>query len=60
MVPVEDLRLNSHMGKQPLSGWRLPSSHLCNDGVKALVDSICERWALGDGKPPACVLGTQG
>lgn len=43
MLPLTELRLNSFMYNQQPAVNRASQSHLDNDGVRALVDSICHR-----------------
>ena len=50
MMNLCELRLDSHSFKQqPLN--RVGLSHIDNEGVKALVDSICARSLTQKGKP---------
>ena len=44
MLPLVELRLDSFIYKQQPTLSRSSYSHVDNDGVKALVDSICNRW----------------
>ncbi len=44
MLPLVELRLDSYIYKQQPTLSRSSYSHVDNDGVKALVDSICNRW----------------
>ena len=44
MLPLVELRLDSYIYKQQPTLSRSSYSHVDNDGVKALVDSICTRW----------------
>lgn len=46
MLPLSELRLDSLIYKQQptLSRSSYSHSHVDNEGVKALVDSICHRW----------------
>ena len=44
-LALEDLRLTSQVYKKQPSLSRLCCSHLDDDGVKALVDAICQRCA---------------
>ena len=41
-----ELRLDSFIYKQQPTLSRSSYSHVDNDGVKALVDSICNRWCV--------------
>ena len=43
MLPLVELRLDSFIYKQQPTLSRSSYSHVDNDGVKALVDSICNR-----------------
>ena len=57
MLPLVELRLDSFIYKQQPTLSRSSYSHVDNEGVKALVDSICNRWCAmitGDG---ACGRG---
>ena len=54
MLPLVELRLDSYIYKQQPTLSRSSYSHVDNDGVKALVDSICNRWcAMASGKSRA-------
>lgn len=44
LLPVADLRLDSYVYKQQPTLSRSSYSHVDNEGVKALVDGICNRW----------------
>ncbi len=44
MLPLTELRLDSLIYKQQPTLSRAAYSHVDNEGVKALVDSICNRW----------------
>ncbi|EFJ39893.1 hypothetical protein VOLCADRAFT_100415 [Volvox carteri f. nagariensis] len=44
-LPVADLRLDSYVYKQQPTLSRSSYSHVDNEGVKALVDGICNRWS---------------
>jgi hypothetical protein len=44
MLPLVELRLDSFIHKQQPTLSRSSYSHVDNEGVKALVDSICNRW----------------
>ncbi len=44
MLPLFELRLDSFIHKQQPTLSRSSYSHVDNEGVKALVDSICQRW----------------
>jgi len=44
MLNLVELRVDSFMFKQQPTLGRSSYSHLDNDGVKALVDSMCTRW----------------
>jgi len=44
MLPLFELRLDSFIHKQQPTLSRSSYSHVDNEGVKALVDSICHRW----------------
>ena len=46
-LPVTELRLDSYVYKQQPTLSRSSFSHVDNEGVKALVDSICGRWGSG-------------
>lgn len=57
MLPLRELRLNSYTYSQQPAINRSSQSHLDNDGVRALVDSICHRINARPGMPlhlPAC------
>lgn len=43
LLPLTELRLNSYMYNQQPAINRASQSHLDNEGVRALVDSICHR-----------------
>lgn len=45
MLPLMEMRLDSFIYKQQPTLSRSSYSHVDNDGVKALVDSICNRWS---------------
>jgi len=49
MLPLMEIRLDSFIYKQQPTLSRSSYSHVDNDGVKALVDSVCNRW---------CAMGT--
>ncbi len=50
MLPLVELSLDSFIYKQQPTLSRSSYSHVDNEGVKALVDSICNRWcAMGQG-----------
>ncbi len=65
LLPVADLRLDSYVYKQQPTLSRSSYSHVDNEGVKALVDGICNRWcAQNSGEwrlpsctPPVCPVG---
>ena len=44
MLPLLELRLDSFIYQQQPTLSRSSYSHVDNEGVKALVDSICIRW----------------
>jgi len=44
MLPLYELRLDSFIHQQQPTLSRSSYSHVDNEGVKALVDSICQRW----------------
>ncbi|KAG1666522.1 hypothetical protein FOA52_014419 [Chlamydomonas sp. UWO 241] len=46
MLPLMEMRLDSFIYKQQPTLSRSSYSHVDNDGVKALVDSICNRWSV--------------
>ncbi len=51
MLPLVELRLDSFIHKQQPTLSRSSYSHVDNEGVKALVDSICNRWcSMGPGE----------
>lgn len=51
MLPLIELSLDSLIFKQQPTLSRSSYSHVDNEGVKALVDSICNRWcAMGNGE----------
>jgi hypothetical protein len=51
MLPLVELRLDSYIYKQQPTLSRSSYSHVDNEGVKALVDSICNRWcAMASGQ----------
>lgn len=50
-LPLTELRLNSFMYNQQPAINRASQSHLDNDGVRALVDSICHRVSARPGTP---------
>jgi hypothetical protein len=57
MLPLTELRLNSYTYSQQPAINRASQSHLDNDGVRALVDSICHRINSRPGEPPlSCPL----
>jgi hypothetical protein len=43
-LPLTELRLDSFIYKQQPTLSRSSYSHVDNEGVKALVDAICNRW----------------
>ena len=47
LLPLRELSLDSHAYRQHPSMPRPQYSHLDNDGVKGLVDSICSRMRTG-------------
>jgi hypothetical protein len=47
MLPLRELCLDSHAYRQHPSMPRPQYSHLDNEGVKGLVDSICSRMRTG-------------
>lgn len=51
MLPLTELRLNSFMYNQQPAINRASQSHLDNEGVRALVDSICHRVNARAGTP---------
>lgn len=48
MLPLRELALDSHAYRQQPSMPRPQYSHLDNEGVKGLVDSICNRMRSGE------------
>jgi hypothetical protein len=54
MLPLRELALDSHAYRQQPSMPRPQFSHLDNEGVKGLVDSICSR--MRSGKQCVCQL----
>jgi hypothetical protein len=48
MLPLRELALDSHVYRQQPSMPRPQFSHLDNEGVKGLVDSICSRMRRGE------------
>lgn len=48
MLPLRELSLDSHAYRQQPSMPRPQFSHLDNEGVKGLVDSICSRMRSGE------------
>mmetsp|Transcript_14077 Transcript_14077/g.30515 ORF Transcript_14077/g.30515 Transcript_14077/m.30515 type:complete len:466 (+) Transcript_14077:51-1448(+) len=51
MLPLVELRLDSYIYKQQPTLSRSSYSHVDNEGVKALVDSICNKWCAGRATP---------
>lgn len=53
MLSLVELRLDSYIYKQQPTLSRSSYSHVDNEGVKALVDSICNRWCaiISDMRP---------
>uniref|UniRef100_A0A7S0RZ38 F-box domain-containing protein n=1 Tax=Chlamydomonas leiostraca TaxID=1034604 RepID=A0A7S0RZ38_9CHLO len=53
MLSLVELRLDSYIYKQQPTLSRSSYSHVDNEGVKALVDSICNRWCaiMSDMRP---------
>lgn len=47
MLPLTELRLDSFIYKQQPTLSRSSYSHVDNEGVKGLVDSVCSRWSTG-------------
>lgn len=59
-LPVVDLRLDSFVYKQQPTLSRSSYSHVDNDGVKALVDGICQRWCtMNTGWLPGAAAGAR-
>lgn len=57
-LPVADLRVDSAVYKQQPTMSRSSYSHVDNEGVKALVDGICNRQSAGkSGHPGVEVRG---
>eukprot|EP00878_Enallax_costatus_P031742 GHUV01034759.1.p1 GENE.GHUV01034759.1~~GHUV01034759.1.p1 ORF type:complete len:484 (-),score=175.37 GHUV01034759.1:417-1868(-) len=50
MLPLRELALDSHAYRQQPSMPRPQYSHLDNEGVKGLVDSICQRMRSGESR----------
>ena len=50
MLPLVELRLDSYIYKQQPTLSRSSYSRVDNDGIKALVDSICNHWCTGGGE----------
>jgi hypothetical protein len=48
LLPLRELALDSHTYRQHPSMPRPQYSHLDNEGIKGLVDSICSRMRTGD------------
>lgn len=48
MLPLRELALDSHAYRQQPSMPRPQYSHLDNEGVKGMVDSICSRMRSGE------------
>ena len=51
MLPLAELRLNSYLYSQQPAINRASQSHIDNDGVRALVDAICQRCSSRPGNP---------
>lgn len=49
MLPLGELRLNSYLYSQQPVINRASQSHIDNDGVRALVDAICQRVSARPG-----------
>ena len=49
MLPLGELRLNSYLYSQQPAINRASQSHIDNDGVRALVDAICQRASARPG-----------
>ena len=56
LLPLTELRLNSYMYNQQPAINRASQSHLDNEGVRALVDSICHRVNARAGLLQQCPL----
>jgi hypothetical protein len=54
MLPLRELALDSHAYRQQPSMPRPQFSHLDNEGVKGLVDSICNRMRSGEQQVSMC------
>ncbi|CAL5219983.1 g1921 [Coccomyxa viridis] len=52
MLPLTELRLNSYLYSQQPAINRASQSHIDNDGVRALVDAICQRCSARPGFQP--------
>ena len=52
MLPLAELRLNSHLYSQQPAINRASQSHIDNDGVRSLVDAICQRCNARTGDHP--------
>ena len=52
MLPLAELRLNSHLYSQQPAINRASQSHIDNDGVRSLVDAICQRCNARSGDHP--------
>ncbi|KAK9816947.1 hypothetical protein WJX72_007280 [[Myrmecia] bisecta] len=51
-LDVSELRIDSQLYKEQPSVTRTCYSHVDNEGVRALVDSICKRWTIQQGSRP--------
>lgn len=51
MLPLGELRLNSYLYSQQPAINRASQSHVDNEGVRALVDALCQRCFA---RPGAC------
>ena len=49
MLQLAELRLNSYLYSQQPAINRASQSHIDNDGVRALVDAICQRCSARPG-----------
>ena len=58
MLPLSELRVNSYLYSQQPAINRASQSHVDNEGVRALVDAVCQRCNARPGVPlllPGCL-----
>ena len=57
MLPLSELRVNSYLYAQQPAINRASQSHVDNEGVRALVDAVCQRCSARPGVPLLLLLG---